>query len=135
MIRLDVDSVYECARFRSGASDRGRWEVVVVVDKDAKGKNKQEITIFPATVPSNVKEGGQFIVKRILSVARKKAKDWQGNWTLVDVRVTADIEPMKDELNLDGDLPFTFGAYDDDDNDEPLTIKDLLGSDTPTDLL
>ena len=136
MIRVDIGTPYECCRFRSGASDKGRWEIVSIIEEGKYGKNRQEITIFPANLPSGVKEGQQFIIKRILSVARKKGKDKDGNWTRVDVNITAEIEPVKAELNLDGDLPFTMGAYDkEEDEDENIDIRALLGSDEPTDLL
>lgn len=136
MIRIEVGNVYRCFRFRSGASSKGRWEVVTVVEPDKFGKNRQELTIFPANLPSGVQENGQFVVKRILNVTRKKKKDKEGNWTQVDVTLTAEVEPLKEELNLDGDLPFTFGAYDDNaDEDEAINIRDLLGADEPTDLL
>ena len=134
MISIELDMPYTAYRFRSGASERGRWEVITVVDNSKSLKTRQEVTIFPANLPSGVKEDGQFIVKRIIKVTRKKSKDRNGDWTLVDVGITADVQPVKDELNLDGDLPFTMGAYDSDD-DEDVDISSLLGSSTPTDLL
>lgn len=135
MIQIDLDTPYECGRFRSGASEKGRWEIVTVIEEGKYGKNRQEVTIFPANLPSGIKEGDKFVVKRILSVSRKKGKDKDGNWNRVDVYITADVEPMKEEINLDGDLPFTFGAYDKEDDDEEINIRDLLGSDDPADLL
>lgn len=131
MISIELDMPYTAFRFRSGASERGRWEVITVIDDAKTLKTRQEVTIFPANLPSGVTENGQFIIKRIIKVTRKKSKDRDGNWSLVDVGITADVQPVKDELNLDGDLPFTMGAYDDDDDED----MDLLGSSTPTDLL
>lgn len=135
MISIELDMPYTAYRFRSGASERGRWEVITVKDEAKKVKTPQEVTIFPANLPSGVKEDGQFIVKRILKVTRKKAKDRDGNWALVDVGITAEVQPVKDELNLDGDLPFTVDAYDDNDDEENIDISSLFGSSTPTDLL
>ena len=131
MISIELDMPYTAFRFRSGASERGRWEVITVIDDAKTLKTRQEVTIFPANLPSGVTENGQFIIKRIIKVTRKKSKDRDGNWSLVDVGITADVQPVKDELNLDGDLPFTMGAYDDDDDED----MDLLGSSTLTDLL
>lgn len=135
MIKIDLDTPYKCSRFRSGASEKGRWEIVTVLDSNQSGKNWQEVTIFPASAPSGLYEGCMFTVKRILSVARKKGRDREGNWTRVDVCITADVELVKDELNMDGDLPFTFGAYDSDDDSDAADLKDLLGPSEATDLL
>ena len=135
MISIELDMPYTAYRFRSGASERGRWEVITVVDEAKKVRTMQEVTIFPANLPSGVKENEQFIIKRILKVTRKKAKDRDGNWSLVDVGITADVQPVKDELNLGGDLPFTMDAYNDDDDGEDIDISSPLGSSTPTDLL
>ena len=124
MIRVEKGNVYSAFRFRSGVSERGRWEIIMVRET---GPSKQEMTIVPAEVPSGVAEGGQFKIKEIHRVDRKKKKDAEGKWTLTDVCITASIEPMKvGEVNLDGDLPFDLDAYGDDDDvliDDGLPFK------------
>lgn len=122
-IKLIKGEVYQAYRFRSGASDKGRWEVVVVREKR---KPYHEITIFPTVLPSGVREGGTFMIKDIVSVKRAKRKDTIGEWTLVDVSIEAEIVPYEDgEINLDGDLPFTMGAYDDEEPDDLDTPADI----------
>jgi len=129
MITVARGEVYKAFRFRYGASERGRWEVVVVREQ---GRAKQEITIFPTNLPSGVKEGGAFMIKEIRSVTRKKRKDGIGEWTLTDVNVEAEIVPIDDgDVNLEGDLPFTMGAYDEaeDDLDTPVDINAIFNID------
>ena len=117
MIHINVGEIYSCDRFRSGVSEKGRWEVVSVIEEARFGKTKQEVTIFPATRPSGLYENCLFRVNRILGVARKKKKDREGNWTLTDVCIDADVELIeKGTVNVDGDLPFSFDGYDDDDD-------------------
>lgn len=127
MIKIVKGQIYPCCRFRSGASERGRWEIVAVIEEARYGKIKQEVTIYPTTLPSGLYEGCQFRVKDILSVSRKKAQDKNGNWNVINVCIEADVELVEDEINLSGDLPFTMGAYDDSENDEPLDLDTLLG--------
>lgn len=112
MIRVERGNVYTAFRYRSGISDKGRWEVIMVRES---GPSKQEMTIFPANLPSGVSEGAKFKVKDILSVTRKKRKDAEGKWTMTDVCILANVELMNsEEINLNGDLPFSLDAYDDD---------------------
>lgn len=116
MIRVEKGGVYTAYRFRSGVSERGRYEVVMVRED---GRSKQEMTIFPAVVPSGLYEKCKFEVTDILGVSRKKRKDLNGAWTQVDVCVDAEVRLIKDPvLDDDTDLPFTFGAYDDVEPDE-----------------
>lgn len=128
MIKIEKGGIYPCDRFRSGASERGRWEIIAVIEEGRYGKNRQEVTIFPASTPSGLYEGCQFRVKDILSVKRKKKQDSFGNWTQIDVGITAELELVEDEINMDGDLPFTMGAYDDSEKDDALDFNTLLNS-------
>lgn len=116
MIKLEKGGEYKAARVRSGTSQRGDWELVVV---KADGKARQEITIFPSNTPSGVQEGEQFILKDILGVTIKKKKDADGNWTKEEVAVSAELEALE-PVSLDdvsssdfGDLGF--GSTDIDD--------------------
>jgi hypothetical protein len=114
MVKIVDGERYTAARFRSGESERGPWEVITVKEE---GRAKQEITIFPTNIPTGVTEGGSFAIYKITSVARKKKKDSAGNWTLVDVCVECECEPVAaPSLDIDddpGDMPFTWGGdYD-----------------------
>jgi len=132
MLKLEKGGVYKVGRFRSGRSDRGPWEVITVKSED---KARQELTIFPSAVPSGLYEGCHMKIVEIKTVTRKKKKDANGNWTLNDVCLDAEVELVPEEdYNLDGDLPFTFGAYDD-DSDTSNDLDGLLGSNSLDGLL
>jgi hypothetical protein len=126
-VRINVGEEYQIARFRSGISDRGAWEVITVKEE---GRSKQEVTIFPDNVPSGAKEGCNIVIKSISGVTRKKKKDSMGNWTQVDVCINAEIEavePPKLELEDEdtGDLPFAWGDSTGLD-DSPDDLSDLF---------
>lgn len=92
MIKIEEGGTYKAARFRSGKTDKGYWELLTV--KADKGKG-QTITLFPKNLPTNMYEGNEFIVKKIHSVKLKSAKDSNGEWTRQDVSIDCDIERIQ----------------------------------------
>lgn len=125
-VKILIGEEYPIARFRSGISDRGAWEVITVKEE---GRSKQEVTIFPDNVPSGAKEGGNIVIKNISGVTRKKKKDSMGNWTQVDVCINAEIEAVEPpKLDVDEDmtdLPFAWGDSAGLD-DSPDDLSDLF---------
>ena len=110
MLKLETGSTYTAARFRSGSSDRGEWELIVIRPE---GKSRQEITIFPVNVPSGIREGDVFSVQEILSVSVKKSKDRDGNWGADKTSVDAFVKPFSvDDI---GDFGDDSGMFDCDD--------------------
>ena len=106
MNRIEEGKVYTAVRQRSGSSDRGPWEMLIV--QDERGSN--ELAIFASNIPTGVPEGGKFRVDRINSVSLGNKKDSSGNWR-VNVSVSAEVCPVKsyDEYTAgadEGSLPF-----------------------------
>jgi hypothetical protein len=103
---------YHAVAFKSGSSSNGDWELVRVSDE--RGKN--DVTIFPANVPSGAYEDCDFVVKDIVEVKvgfkqNKKTQKWEQATTVVAV-----IEAIKSDINLDiddGELPWDIPLDDD----------------------
>ena len=112
MTKIAKGERYTASTFRSGESERGAWEMIKIAD--ANGKN--ELTVFPANVPTGVVENGDFIVRDIIEVRvgfRKSKKD--DKW-YQETNVTAELEAIKSDIDidLDGDLPWAEGDLMDD---------------------
>ena len=114
MTKLTKGERYTASTFKSGTSEKGDWEMVKVADSN--GKN--EITIFPASVPSGVTHNGDFILKDIVEVRvgfRKSKKD--DKW-YQETNITAELEAIKSDIFIDegdiGDLPWNEGDLMDD---------------------
>lgn len=125
-IRINVGDQCTAYRFRSGESERGPWEVITV--KEQGPRAKAEVTVFPSNVPTSVMEGGDFIIKSISGIARKKKKDRNGEWTQVDVCIYCEVEavaPVKLEEDDMNDLPFEW-ANDSLLDDSPDDLSDLF---------
>ena len=60
--------------------------------QDEQGSN--DITIFVGNMPSNVREGGQFRIERIISVSSAKRQDGEGKW-YTNITVNADVSPVE----------------------------------------
>lgn len=106
--KIAVGEEYTASKYRSGETDRGPWEMIVVKG----GRGQKSVAIFTTNNPSGVVEGGKFTVDKIESVTVKAAKDEKGNWTktevVVNAEVTAEKTAREGEMQLD-DLDF---AYD-----------------------
>lgn len=115
MVEVHQGGEYTAYRVRAGRSSRGAWELVVVRDE---GKAHQELTIFPANLPSGVEEGQRFTVQAISGLKFKKRKDGDGEWTKYDLSVNAIIKPVAEE-ELDDLSSGRFGdaGFNSDDTD------------------
>lgn len=90
MNRITAGKVFTAARQRSGSGSKGKWELLVT--QDEQGSN--DITIFVGNMPSNVREGGQFRIERIISVSSAKRQDGEGKW-YTNITVNADVSPVE----------------------------------------
>lgn len=115
MNRIEAGKVFTAARTRTGTNSNGKnWELIVT--QDERGNN--DIAIFVANMPSNVKEGGNFRIDKILSVSYGNRKDNDGNWR-ANISVNAVVTAVEshgeftsrekgqwEEIKDDGQLPF-----------------------------
>lgn len=90
MNRITAGKIFTAARQRSGSGSKGKWELLVT--QDEQGSN--DITIFVGNMPSNVREGGQFRIERIISVSSSKRQDGEGRW-YTNITVNADVSPVE----------------------------------------
>lgn len=98
MVKIEIGGEYKATRVRSGENDRGEWELVVV---KAEGRARQNLTIFPTNIPTGIHEGDIFKVNKIEGVAVKQKKDSNGNWTLQDTNVWAELEKVSSDAFAD----------------------------------
>lgn len=110
MLRVQTGGEYTAARVRSGSSERGDWELVVI-----KGENRarQELTVYPTNMPCGVTEGEKFTLNSITGVQMKKRRDADGNWTKEEVSIMAEIRPLAPNELEDFDSPFSSSDYSD----------------------
>lgn len=112
MIKVDKDAIYRAIRVRSGSSQHGDWELVVIADEN---NEKRTTTIFAANMPCGVIENQQFKIKDITSVKIGWKKDQNGQWK-PDTTVTAVLEPIASDIDFNdlgdagGDLPWEDGG-------------------------
>ena len=104
MTRIAPDEIMRCAEFKEGASSRGPWELIQVLDE--KGRNP--VTIFVNNVPCHGAAGKDFIIRKITEVKVGNRKDNTGAWRQ-STTITADVEFIKSDINVDSednsDLP------------------------------
>ena len=117
MTRIAEGETFRCAKFKSGESGRGPWELIQITDE--KGKNP--MSIFPTNLPTHGGEGQDFVVKKIVEVKVGNRKQSDGSWrqsTTVAAEVTfiksdilvddgdgtEDLPDGWDDLNLDMDI-------------------------------
>lgn len=93
MLNAKKGEEYEAFRVRSGTSEKGDWELIVI---KANGKAKQELTIYPEHKPSGVKEGGKFMIDDILDVQIKANKNRDGTWLGTKTYMVAAVHPTAD---------------------------------------
>ena len=126
MIRITIGEVYTAYRARSGSSANGDWELLVVKDD----KSKDEMTLWLSNPGTGLVDGGQFVIKSIDIVTKKRVPYKDGKvcrdrsqrdvtWRLdVDMNVT--VEPVSFATTLGLDV----SAADFDDGDLPFDMSD-----------
>ncbi len=109
MVKIEKGGTYKATRFRSGENDRGYWELIVV---KAEGKARQTLTLFPTNTPTGISEKDEFVIKEITGVAVKQKQDSNGNWSIFDTNVWAEVEKVEvaDLEDLGGDIEDIFNV-------------------------
>lgn len=109
MVKIEKGGTYKATRFRSGENDRGYWELIVV---KAEGKARQALTLFPTNTPTGISEKDEFVIKEITGVAVKQKRDSNGNWSIFDTNVWAEVEKVEvaDLEDLGGDIEDIFNV-------------------------
>lgn len=100
MNKLEIGKVYTAARQRTGSSSNGDWELLVT--QDERGNN--DIAVFVANTPSNVKEGGKFRLDKILTVSYGNKKDNAGNWR-ANISINAEVTAVESYDDFRNDVP------------------------------
>ncbi len=109
MTFLELNTPYAAYKHREGESNRGRWELISVVDPN----RKNEITIFTDNIPCGVAEGTQFRITKFTSVRYGFKKDKNDKWQ-PQVTVNATVAPVHSEFEeLDTSEPMPWGELDD----------------------
>ena len=109
MVKIEKGGTYKATRFRSGENDRGYWELIVV---KAEGKARQTLTLFPTNTPTGISEKDEFVIKEITGVAVKQKRDGNGNWSIFDTNVWAEVEKVEvaDLEDLGNDIEDIFNV-------------------------
>lgn len=115
MVRISTGETYTAKRARSGSSSRGPWELIVIEN------GNDELTLWVTNTPSGVTDGGQFRIKSIDNMTKKKVAykdgkvckdrseknvEWQ---TEVDCNVTVEKVGFSEAPFDMDDLPFDIG--------------------------
>ena len=114
MTKLEVGQRYHSDKFFSGNSSNGPWELLNVADD--KGKN--DISIFPANLPSGAHENCDFVIKEIKEVKFGPKKSKTTDKWFQQCTISAVIEVIKSDIIVDdfddGPLPWEEGELMDD---------------------
>lgn len=113
MIKIIAGEKLHALEFRSGESERGKWELINVSDE----KGKMKATVFPVNIPTGGGSDMDFVVKRILEVKIGNRKGADGQWR-PQTSVSAEVEFIKSDIFVDidddGELPWSEGDLMDD---------------------
>lgn len=109
MLQVEKGGEYTAARFRTGDSETGKWEIIAV--KEVGGAHR-EVSIFAANVPCGVKEHSRFRVDEITKIRFRRKKDANGKWTLEDKPIVEAVMSPIEEVGLDSDISGDLGFDD-----------------------